>query len=227
MRKILFFLLILVLTSCSKMEGSSTTAITGGAVSGLQPAVQNSETQTEPIESSAQRDPKVDEFFSELEKTLPLNTMNFSEYRSPKYKIRIIYPEEWTMLDLPTDTVVDFLAPLENEDDTFQENLNVVVQDVGDKPLSLYEYAEISIAQINDMFEDSKILSVEDTTLDGNSAHRLIHTAKYGEYELKWMQIYTIKNRKVYLITYTAEREKYDAYLDIILDMVDSFRILS
>jgi hypothetical protein len=188
---------------------------------------------TEPDETivvdgaNAERSEEMEEFFDELEQTMPSNVMTFADYHNPKYKIKMIYPEDWTKLELPTDTLVDFLAPLENTKDTFQENLNIVVQEMGVDKKSLYEYSEISIAQINEMFEDSKILQLEEIVLDGNPAHRLIHTAKYGEYELKWMQIYTIKHKRVYLITYTAEREKYDAFLDVILEMIDSFRILS
>jgi len=39
------------------------------------------------------------------------------------------------------------------------------------------------------------------------------------------MQVLSIKEDKVYLITYTAEASRYDRYLPTIQKMIDSFRI--
>jgi hypothetical protein len=39
------------------------------------------------------------------------------------------------------------------------------------------------------------------------------------------MQVLSIKEDKVYLITYTAQASRYDHYLPTIQKMIDSFRI--
>ena len=53
----------------------------------------------------------------------------------------------------------------------------------------------------------------------------MVYTNREGEDERKTMQVLSIKEDKVYLITYTAEASRYDRYLPTIQKMIDSFRI--
>lgn len=64
------------------------------------------------------------------------------------------------------------------------------------------------------------------TVAGGNPAHKMVYTnVEENNIQTKTMQVLTIKNDKIYLITYTAEQRKYDSYLPTIQKMIDSFRI--
>ncbi|HYZ96487.1 MAG TPA: hypothetical protein VE524_07805 [Nitrososphaeraceae archaeon] len=66
------------------------------------------------------------------------------------------------------------------------------------------------------------------TTLSGNNpAHKVLYTNREGEDEHKTMQILSIKDDKIYLLTYSAEKRKYSDYLPTIEKMIDSFEIVT
>jgi len=107
----------------------------------------------------------------------------------------------------------------------FQENVNIIVQDLSDQPMTLAEYTELSIGQIEQVITDSNILDSSAVTLAGIPGHEVVYTGKQGLYDLKWMQVWTVKNDKAYVISYTAEVSSYPALLETVQEMIDSFEI--
>ena len=83
-------------------------------------------------------------------------------------------------------TVVIFFSDQKNSSDLFQENLNVLVQDLSAQPMTLAEYTDLSIEQIKLFVSDSKILSSKKITLAGNPANELIYRGKQEQIDLKW-----------------------------------------
>ena len=66
------------------------------------------------------------------------------------------------------------------------------------------------------------------TTLSGNNpAHKVLYTNREGEDEHKIMQILSITDDKIYLLTYSAEKRKYSDYLLTIEKMIDSFELVT
>ena len=55
----------------------------------------------------------------------------------------------------------------------------------------------------------------------------MLYTNREGEDEHKTMQILSIKDDKIYLLTYSAEKRKYSEYLPTIEKMIDSFEIVT
>jgi len=78
------------------------------------------------------------------------------------------------------------------------------------------------IQNTSDFIIDSKPF-----TLRGNhSAHMLLYTTTTGSDEsFKKMQVYTISDNKVYLVTFTAQEALFSNYLPKVLKMIDSFEI--
>ncbi|HEY9386263.1 MAG TPA: hypothetical protein VIP70_04440 [Nitrososphaeraceae archaeon] len=70
--------------------------------------------------------------------------------------------------------------------------------------------------------EGYHLLDSSTTMLAGLRAYRSIFTNIEG---LKIMQLWTIKEDKVYTITYTAEEENFENDLQTAQRMVDSFQI--
>jgi hypothetical protein len=146
-------------------------------------------------------------------------------YDSPDYGIRIKYPADWTKQEQVMGMVVAFLAPRESGSDVFQENVNIIVQDLSDQPMTLAEYTELSIAQIEQFITDASILDSSAVTLAGIPGHKVVLTGRQGQYDLKWMQVWTVQNNKAYVISYTAEISKYSTFLGTAQEMIDSFEI--
>ncbi|MFH1563605.1 MAG: PsbP-related protein [Nitrospirota bacterium] len=155
-----------------------------------------------------------------------LETTQFSTYNNPGDGIRIKYPKDWTKQEKIMGMNVIFSSPLESDSDTFQENVNVIVQDLSAQPMTLDEYTKLSLEQVKQIVTDASIPYSSATTLDGNSANRIIYTGRVGIYNIKWMQIYTIKDNTAYILTYTAETDKYNDFLDTAQEMINSFEII-
>ncbi|MCX6742050.1 MAG: PsbP-related protein [Candidatus Pacearchaeota archaeon] len=157
---------------------------------------------------------------------LPPET-NFLTYDNSAYGIRITYPSNWEKEEKSTGMViVEFFSPKESVSDAITENLNVVIEDLSAQPMTLNEYTNLSIKNIKLYFTDVNMIDSSATTLGGNSAHKVVYTANMGQYNGKFMQVYTIRNNKAYVITYTAQPSTYSYYLDIINQMINSFEII-
>jgi len=148
-------------------------------------------------------------------------------YKNPTYRIRIQYPSDWEQLEFnQRNIVVIFRSPPENSSDTKLENLLIQVGHLPSQNIPLNEIASANINALNQSLIDFELIELNTTTLSGNNpAHKVVYTNREGEDERKTMQVLSIKEDKVYLITYTAEASRYDRYLPTIQKMIDSFRI--
>jgi len=152
--------------------------------------------------------------------------ITFSTYENIEYGIRIDYPSGWAEEESDIeDVVIVFLSPFESAFDVFRENVYITVKDFSAQPITLDEYTEESIDELRQLISNFTLEESTTATLAGNPAHRLVYTGKIEQYDLKWMQVHTIKDDIAYTITYTAEEDFYSAYVDIVQEMVDSFEI--
>ncbi len=149
----------------------------------------------------------------------PVNS-NYLIYENSEYTLE--YPSDWTKQEF-TEGIMIFYAP--SKEDIFNENLNAMIQNLP-QPMTLPEYTELSINQIGQLIENSEIIESTSTTLNGNEAYKIVYSGKMGSIYLKWMQVWTIKNNKAYILSYTAEIDKYSEYLDTIQTIINSFEII-
>ena len=155
-------------------------------------------------------------------------------YIDPINKITISYPTDWTPVDPKEleledtegiDYVMAFYPPLYSRYDEFAENVIITTEDVTGYDITLQDYTDLSIQNLGALFDNYKTVSVEDTTLSGYPAKKIVYTAYYEGISAKVLAVYAIKNNKVYTISYTAENDKYNKYLKEVTTMIDSFRI--
>lgn len=151
--------------------------------------------------------------------TTPITTNKFLEYTSSEENIRMKYPSDWSKKEKYAGTIVSFISLKEGS------NVNVVVQDLSTEPMTLNEYTETSIAQLKYFIPDMKVIeSSEAATLDGNRAYKIIYIGTISENVFKWMQVWTIKNNKAYVISYTTTLQNYPNSLDKVNEMINSFK---
>ena len=153
-------------------------------------------------------------------------TTNMLTYEDSDAGIRVNYPSEWARQEKLMGTVVSFTTPLEGSSDNFQENVNIAIEDLSLEPKTLEEYTNYNINEIENLLEDVEVLEINTEILAGNEADRLVYTGKLGQYTLKWMQIYTIKDHKAYVITYSAKINTYNEFLNDAEDIIYSFEFI-
>ena len=153
------------------------------------------------------------------------------EYRFKKYHNKaggfsITYPAAWSLQENTGGAAVIFFSPKANDLDFFQENVNVVVQDISGNPMTLKAYSELAIKQMQLVFEDNfVVLESAPAVVDLQSAYRLVFLGKGPGTELKYMSVWLIKDLTAYQITYTALASQYDLYVGKMKRMVSSFHV--
>lgn len=149
---------------------------------------------------------------------------NWENFNTEFYELK--YPSDWTF-QLPESSMLDFvvLCPLESEKDKLRENFNIVRE--GAQGLSLDAYAASSAQMLKLAFQKFKILSTNDILRDDIPMKHITYTAKFGEENLYFSQLYSISNNVVYILTFTSEKKKQKAYSKIEKEILDSFKLIS
>ena len=150
------------------------------------------------------------------------NDTEYVIYENTENGIELKHPETWTIREnwLSLQPEVTFIAPLENDTDDFQENVIVSIEELV-KPLSLNEYTEQAIAQIE--VANTIIEPVKETTFASKEGRRIIYQEKNGN--KKRLEVWTIKNQKAYIATYTAEADRFDKFINQVDRIIESLII--
>jgi eukaryotic-like serine/threonine-protein kinase len=132
----------------------------------------------------------------------------------------INYSADWsTPQEQQNGTMVLFLTPTNNA----TENLNVQVGNLSANQTLVTLTKDItSEAQSNGNFTQ---IEATNTTLVGLPAYKIVYTATVNGDQLKVLQTWTVKDNKVYVITYKAAPDNYDTYASTAQQMIDSFQI--
>lgn len=160
---------------------------------------------------------------------MALSVQRFLVFEDPKWGIRIKYPEDWGKIENQPGVAVIFLSPKETDLDVFQENVNIVVQDLSKDPMTLKNYTDLAIRQLQVVFKRSmKVVESTPTLLAGQSGYKFVYQGadeKNPNLNIKIMHVWCIKNNKAYQFTYAALVSSFDRYLKTVNTMLGSFRI--
>lgn len=151
------------------------------------------------------------------------STPNFTKYENSTDGITIQYPDSWNKLENPnivTNEIVEFSPPLSSSN--VAEKLIITGENLS-SPLSLAEYTKLSKQEIVQQNNNVKILIESDSTLAGKRAYRVVYTLSDEGNQLKRMETWTLKNFKVYSITYEAQADKYDE--STVEKMISTFQL--
>jgi hypothetical protein len=150
--------------------------------------------------------------------------MGWLNYSDSELGFSIKYPDNWVQES--NSNIVVFLSPKKNVMDLFQENVNVISQDLSKQPMTMEQYTELTKRQVVDNFGESAIISLGDVRITRELAKEFVYNMNYQGMKLRVKQYWIIKNKMVYLFTYTAESEQYDLYENVAMEMIESFRCL-
>ena len=154
----------------------------------------------------------------------------FLPYLNLQQGIHIDYPANWVKQEqnAPAGFILLFCSPRADYRDEFSENLNLVIEPLA-PGISLDQYFRGTMAG----FAQTPLRFIEEgapATLGGYPAYRVmmtgpLQTAMGAPLSGKYLQLITVYNSRGYVLTYTAEMQKYDAYLPLVEHMIGSFEI--
>jgi hypothetical protein len=161
----------------------------------------------------------------------------FHTYQNHILGIKIGYPDSWYVKTYPynnaaNNTVVGFYSPSNTASELgnisgvsghFVPYVDIFVFDSKNMSLDKIIKGRINrIQNTSDFIIDSKPITLR----GNNSAHMLVYsTTTGGDESFKKLQVYTISDNKVYLITFTAQEALFSNYLPKVLRIIDSFEI--
>lgn len=154
---------------------------------------------------------------------LIFNTLGYSQSDTLKTdSYTIIIPEGWKIKEgcLPGDC--SLLAPHDNFEDTFLENINIVVAKAPAKNYPVKKYADFSVGYLPSVIENFEVI---DRKPIANNGEYVIYQGIKSDFKQTWKQYYFIKNEGLYIITFTAETDRFDEYINKIQANLDSFQI--
>lgn len=136
------------------------------------------------------------------------------------------YPSDWDLDQSGTlGTSFFMFSPVENDDDTFRENINLIQQSLEGLGVDLAQFVEVSEGQIKSMITNAKMIESK-TIKNGNiQYHKFIYTGDQGQYHLKFEQYFFLQNEQAYVLTFTSESSKFADYQAIGEKILQSFSI--
>ncbi len=138
-------------------------------------------------------------------------TEEWNTFKVKQYSLN--YPSSWS-LDSSGQAGTKFviLSPSETEEDTFKENVNLIIQDLTGYNLDLNGYTKLSLEQVKTMITNSKILESKKMKQGATEFHKIIYTGDLQGYQLTFEQYYWVIKNKAYIVTFTTEQSKFKTY---------------
>lgn len=139
-------------------------------------------------------------FSQTLEEWKTLDTTVFS----------IQYPADW-ILDLSGAQGTTFILspPASKRNDGFQENINLNSQNLSEYGLDLDSYANLIFGQLRQRIAGFQVVSMDKNNAASPPYYKMIYQAEQDGHELQLEQFYWMVDGEAFLLTFTAEREKF------------------
>jgi eukaryotic-like serine/threonine-protein kinase len=145
---------------------------------------------------------------------------SFVPYSNPTFGIKIQYPANWGRLDLSflqNDSADINFYPLDDPSGALSVRIQVNSL-LRSKSMTFDEYSNMKIDST-----EGQMLESNSTTLAGLPAHEIVISNSV----LKTMQVWTLKDDRVFTITYQAEEEDFQNDLQVAQRMINSFGIIN
>jgi hypothetical protein len=146
-----------------------------------------------------------------------------NEFNQDDYSIR--YPADWSLEESGAmGTKFLILSKQENENDKFQENVNLLIQSLEGLDMDLEGFTDLSVNQIKTLLTSPEIIFNETkTNIHDIKYQHIVYRSDQGVYKLVFNQYYIIKDKKAYVLTLTCEQDVYNDYVETGVDIMNSF----
>ena len=152
--------------------------------------------------------------------TAQTDEINFVPYTNPRFGISIHYPADWGRLNLSflqnESADIDFY-PLDDASGTLSVKIQVESLLPSEKDMTFDEYTNMKIDST-----EGQIIESNSSTLANLPAHEIVVDNSI----LKTMQVWTLKDDRVFTITYEAGEEDFQNDLQVARRMMESFQII-
>lgn len=171
---------------------------------------------------------------SEIEICDTEEMVGYTTYSDILENFQFQYPQDWTQEENVEGSQIMILSPLQYEDDLEMEGLHVTVDSLSSQGINedlteeeITEIIDLTIEEIDDMFDEFMLESRTKTKLSGIDAEKLAYTVELEGVESYMTQIIAVSPRlsKVYVLTFSnfEEGPEFDEWNNIFDKIIDSF----
>jgi hypothetical protein len=136
------------------------------------------------------------------------------------------YPTSWK---LDTSGLMGskffIFSPLEDDSDVFSENINGSIEDLKDLDIDISQYLSVTLSQFENLMTDGKIIESAMMNKGNEKYFKIIYTMRQGKFKIKGKCVCFIRNEKAYLLTFTAEDEKFENFEAIADEILNSLEV--
>lgn len=137
----------------------------------------------------------------------------------------IQYPETWELKVTEQQGSQFILYSALEENDSFRENINLLVQNLEGMNMTMDKFVKLSENQITTMVEGGKILESKYMKEGKNQKHLMIWQGTISGVKMVFKQFFFMRNDNAYILTYTALPETYERHLKEAQPILDSFKL--
>lgn len=105
----------------------------------------------------------------------------------------------------------------------FNPNINLQIQDLQGKKVSLDQFTEISLDQVNQFISNSKVIASSRRKGAKGEYQVLMYTGDQGVYRLQFEQFFAIANGKAHILTLTCEQPSFEQYRSLGEGIMNTF----
>jgi len=172
------------------------------------------------LESSFQKTPDTTGYYEAEEDQFPFL------YSNEEHNIEMKYPFSWQLNQAlqGEETIAEF-TPQDSQSFLIPPEVKIKVNRV--ETNSLEEYTTNTVYGITQI-PQTKIADSRPVQFAGGDAHKVVYTSTNPDNDLrsKYLQIWTLQGDRVYTVTYKADIEQYDDFVDIVEnEMLKSVKI--
>ena len=165
------------------------------------------------------------------------NSNSFVTYENPAHAIKILYPAGWQKNEQHSANRfwVNFISPLNNNNaSAFPATVSVSIEGLNQNisTNATGQYVTGLLDSVKRSLPDFQIIeSNPNSSIAGDSAYKMIYTFLSQDPAIQAhfqsMNIWTIKDKKAYSISYTELKPLYASYLPTVQKMIDSFEVIT
>jgi len=147
-------------------------------------------------------------------------TLELTKFENKDFTFK--YPSDWEFDDSgATGSLITVLSMPDDADDMFRENVNLIVQDISAFDVTLADYAEVSIPEL----EGAGAEILKSTTFQNPARHEVVFNIEQNGYDLRMIQNYLVENGNAYVLTLICLRSGSDKYWEIGQKILESFTV--
>ncbi len=146
-------------------------------------------------------------------------------YTDVTHDFEITPPEGWVDSEPQTPnalvTFVNADGDTNADGEAFHSNIGVVFEEV--EGMEFDQYIELSEANLIEIIPGAEILSGEPTEVSRNPAQLSLVTFEDGGFDVKTMQLITMKDEVIYVVTAASLESTFDDHEEVFRNALDSF----